>query len=338
MSLYTDEEFPKLDINHLINILPFIQEKWQLIGIKLAVPTDILDRICEEADKEQIPQESIKTFCCIKMLTYWFQNGDNVSADTIINIIKVPHVGLKDKISVIKDILTSQQFDSSKIQKKFATSPPGDHEAPYVDMKTNICKELNNSQCSLNDVLLYLENSNIDPFVIKNISSFPDLFKSFEAHGLMHKGEPGWLKAIAKHVKCEKALEIIENYSALLIADKTICSHDSFSKIKNGFVVKFSDKDLEKSTIKDCSNAKSTVSSIVGLNETAGTLDSAEVGSLTFYWKVKESTTITIPKFINASLIKKCKDAGITHIGTIANGKVQLVAISELEIDKFTGK
>ena len=335
--LYTDENLPELDINQLMNTLPFIQEKWQLIGIKLKVPTDKLDLISQKA-KQTVPSESFNTYCCIKMLTYWHHNSDQVSADVIINIVSLPHIDLQDKVSSIKEALTSQHISSSSsTPKTYAISPPEGHEEPYVEMKTNLCKELNSSQHSTDDILLYLQNANIDPDVISNISNFPSLFKSLERHDLIHKAEVGWLKAIAKYAKCEKGLEIIEKYSSLLIADKIICSHDSFRKISNGFVAKCSDNSLEESAIKDCSNAKSTTSKIMGLKETDGILDSTEVGSLTFYWKVKENITISIPKFIDVSLIKNCKDAGITHIGTITNGEVQLVDVTELEVDASKG-
>ena len=322
-----------------MNILPFVQEKWQVIAFNLGVPKEKLDWISQEADRGKIPLQSLNTFCCIKMLTYWFQNSDNVSADAIIEVIKAPHVqlGLKDKIQSIQDALTSSNIDLVKTSKNYATSTPESHEIPYIEMKTNVCTEFEKSQCNIKSVLLYLQNTNIDPAILGNISNFPDLFKSFEAHNLLHAGDPAWLTTIAKYVQCPKALEVIERYSRLLIADKTICSHDSFNKPINGYVAKFSHRTLENFTVKDCSDAKATVGKILDLNNTDGILDHSEVGSLTFYWKVKENITITIPKFTYASLIKHCKDNGITHIGTITDGNLQMVNISELEIDEFTG-
>ena len=320
-----------------MNILPFIQEKWQLVGLKLKVPSDMLDKICQEADKEKIPSDSVNTFCCTKMLTYWFKNGDHVSVDEIIKVISARHIDLQDKIAAIEAALTSKNLGPNKKLKKYATCPPEAHEAPYVEMKTNVCRELKESRCSIDDVLLYLENADVDPDILKNISNFSDLFKSLEAHDLMHKAELCWLKAIIKYAKCPKAFKIIETYSDLLIADKTKCSNDSANKIKNGFAVKYSDKSLVDCTIKDSSDTKEIASKIMGLKETDGILDSSEVGSLTFFWKVKENITITIPKFIDASLTKNCKDAGITQIGTITNGNLKMINITELEIDKLTG-
>ena len=153
----------------------------------------------------------------------------------------------------------------------------------------------------------------------------------------MHKGDIGWLKAIINYVKCTKALEIIQNYSISLIADKTVYGHDVSGKIYNGFVAKFKHQCLETSTINDCDNAKSTVSRIFSLNETDGTLGSTGVGSLAFYWRVKTNIKITFPKFIDVSLMRICKDAEITNIGTITNGKVRLVDINEQRIDDVTG-
>lgn len=320
-----------------MNILPFVQEKWQVIGFNLGVPKEKMDWIFQEADREKVLLQSLNTFCCIKMLTYWFQNSDNVSANVIIEVIKAPHVGLKDKILSIQEALTSNNLESVKTSKNYATNPPESHEIPYVEMKTNVCNEFEKLQCSINSVLLYLQNTNIDPAILRDISNFPALFKSFEGHKLLHAGDPAWLTTIAKYVQCPKALEVIERYSRLLIADKTICSHDSFTKPINGFVAKFSHRTLETFTVKDCSDAKTTVRKILDLNDTDGILDHSEVGSLTFYWRVKENITITIPKFTCASLIKNCKYSGITEIGTITDGNLQMVNISELEIDEFTG-
>ena len=135
-----------LDINQLMNTLPFLQEKWELIGIKLGVSTDTLESICQKAEEDHIPPHSHNTFCCIKMLTYWFQNSNNVSADTIIHIVSARHVGLKDKVTNIRDALTSNEFSTTSTKiNKCASNPPEGSEALYVEMKTNICKELNNS-------------------------------------------------------------------------------------------------------------------------------------------------------------------------------------------------
>ena len=173
MSLYTGDNLPNLDINQLMNTLPFLQEKWELIGIKLGVSTDMLDLICQEAEKAQVIPDSLNTFCCIKMLTYWFQNSDNVSADIITDIVSARHVGLIDKVTNIRDALTSNEVgtSSSKLHQ-CATSPPEGSEVLYVEMKTNICKELNTSHCNFDDILLFLQNSDIEQEVLENVSNF----------------------------------------------------------------------------------------------------------------------------------------------------------------------
>ena len=316
----------------MLNIVPFIQEKWQLIGRKLGVPIDNLDWIYEAVDVQKIPQESSNTFCCIKMLTSWLQNSSHVSADTIIEVISAPHVGLtKEKVSRIKAALTSYNFDSSNVTKEYARIPPEDHERPYVKMKTNVCNELIKSKCSIDKVVLYLETANVDPKVFKNISSFPNLCTSLEKHNHMNKADLSWLKDIAGYMECEKALEIIENYEVLLVADKTNWDN-ILNEANTGFVVKISNKSSENCTIKDCSNAKLTASKMVELNETDSVLGSAGVGSMILYWRVKENTSIRIPEIVNSSLMRSCKDASITHIGTIINGNLQIRNIDELKV------
>ena len=326
------KSFPTLDIYQAMNVLPLIQEKWQLIGRNLGLSVDNLDQIFQEARVQKIPEESSNTFCCAKMLTCWFQSSSHVSADTIMGVISAPHVGLtKEKVSMIKAALTSYSFDSSNVTKEYATSPPKGHEQPYVEMKANVCKELIKSNCSIDDVLLYLETANVDPNVFKNISSFPNLCKSLEKHNHMNKADLSWLKAIAEYMKCEKALEIIENYEVLLVADKTNWDN-ILNKTNTGFIAKVSNNSLENCTIKDCSNAKLIGSKIFGLNKTDSILESVGVGSMIFYWRVKENTSITLPEVVNSSLMGSCKEAGVTHIGTIIDGNLQSRNIDELKI------
>ena len=337
LALWTDS-FPILDINNLMNIIPLIQEKWQLIGLQLKVPTIMLDKIYQEAVEKKFSSDSIDTFCCTKMLTYWFKNND-VSSDKIIKAVSTKYFNLQDKIPAIKAALASETVDSYSKVERYATSAPEAHEMPYVVMKTNVCKELNESCSSIEDTVLFLKSANMNPDILKNILNFTDLLRCLEKHNFMHKADLSWLKAIARYTKCSKALDIIENYySDSLIADKTKYSNHGPSKIKNGFAVKYSDKSLEDCTLKDCNDAKEAVSDILGLKDTDGLLDSSEVGSLTFFWKVRENLKTAIPKFIDASLVKKCKDVGITQIGAITNGHLKLMNISELEIDKSTGK
>ena len=318
-----------------MNILPFIQEKWQLIGRNLGVSTDNLDWIFQEAGVQKIPEDSTNAFCCIKMLTCWLRNNNHVSADTIIGVISAPHVGLtKDKISSVKAALTetSYNFDSSSVTEEYVTSPPEGPEKSYVEMKANVSKELIKSECSIDDVVLYLEAAKVDPKVFKNISSFPNLFTSLEKHNHMNKADLSWLKAIAEYGKCEKASEIIKNYETLLIADKTNWG-SILNKTNTGFIAKISNKSSENCTIKDCSNAKSIGSEMVGSNETDGTLESAGVGSMIFYWRVvKKNASVTLPEIVDSSLMTRCKNAGVTHIGTIVDGNLQLRNIDKLKV------
>ena len=329
------------DINQAMNILPYIQEKWQLIGRNLGVSIKNLDSICREAHEQEIPQESSNTFCCAKMLTYWIHSGSsNVSADTIIEVVSALHVGLtKEKVSRIKAALDSSNVtkeyatsppEGHEKSREYATSPPEGHEKSYVEMKTNVCKELIKSNFSIGDVVLYLEMADVNPNVFKDISSFPNLFKSLENHNHMNKADLCWLKDIAKHMECEKALEIIENYENSLLADKTNWGN-ILNTTNNGFLA-VSNKSLENCTIKDCSNAKLIGSEILGLNETDSILEATGVGSMIFYWRVKENINITLPEVVDSSLMRSCKDAGITHIGTIIDGNLQLRIIDKLKV------
>ena len=339
LALWADDNFPTLGINNLMNIISLIQEKWQLIGLQLKVPEDMLGRICQEADEKKVSSDSFDTFCCTKMLSYWFKSKNDVSSDKIIEAVSAKHIHMQDKIPAIKAALASETVDSNSKVENYATKAPEAHEMPYVVMKTSVCEELNESCSNIENTLLFLRNANMDPDILKNILNFADLLRSLEKHSLMHKADLSWLKAIAKYTKCSKALDIIENYNGdSLIADKTKYSNHGPNEIKNGFAVKYFDKSLEDCTLKDCSDAKEAVSNILGLKDTDGILDSSEVGSLTFFWKVRENIKITVPKFIDASLIKKCKDVGITQIGAITNGQLKLINISELEIDKLIGK
>ena len=326
----SSEIFPVLDINQVMNAVPFIKEKWEIIGFSLNISKEILNGICQKASEQKIVEKSL--FCCIKMLSYWFQNSDpqHITADAIMKAISAPLVDLtEDKVSKSKEALTSYIFNSSNFIEEYAITPPKDHEKAYVEMKTNVCIEFKKSQCSIDNIFLYLQIVNVDPKIYQNTSSFPDLFASFEKHKRMNKGDIGWLKAIAEYVNCTKALEIIENYESLSIVDKTTWNNCILNIASKMFFAKISNKPLENCTIKDSSNAKAVTCKIVGVPEIDSTLEFSGVGSIIFYWRVEKTTEIVIPKTIDSSLLKSCKLADITHIGIITDGNIQLRTIDE---------
>jgi len=318
-------EYPlDVKIHQLINIVPLIQEKWSLIGSKLKLSSDMLDDIWQSASEQGIPTESINTFCCVKMLTSWYKTIGNVSVDEIIIAIDIPHVGLQTKISSIRAALTTEYVATEKNVK----SQPENLEPPYIDMLTKFCLELSKSQHSIADIIVYLKLCNINSEVLKEISDFPELVKSFERNELLHKADLSWLKNIAHHVQCTKATEVIEDYEKLLIADKIpwYSSHP-----KGIFLVGKSEKKLEIVTIKDSNNAKSAASGLANIKETDIILDSSQVGSVIFYWRiVNEDVPIQIPEVVNTSAIERCKNAGLTHIGVMIDGDLNLKEIDEI--------
>jgi len=307
-----------------MNIVPLIQEKWSHIGTRLKLSSNKLDDIWQSASEQEIPTESMNTFCCVKMLTSWYKTIGNVSVDTIITAIDAPHVGLQNKISTIRAALTTEYVATDKNVK----SLPEKLEQPYFDMVTKFCLELSKSQHSITDILVYLKLCNINSEVFKEVSDFPELVKSFERNELLNKTDLSWLKNIAHHVQCTKATKVIEDYENLLMADKIPwCS----SHPKGTFLVGRTDRKSEIVTIKDSSNAKSAASSIVNIEETDSILDSSEVGSVIFYWRiVNEDVTIQIPEVVNTSVIERCKNAGLTHIGIMINGDLNLTNIDEI--------
>ena len=319
------ESFPVLDIHQVMNAVPVIKEKWEIIGLSLGVSKEMLNEICHKACELKIVQKSL--FCCVKMLSYWFLNSNpqHVTADAIMEVISAPYVDLtEDKVSKSKDVLTSCNFSSNSIIQEYTVTPPEDHEKAYVEMKTNVCVEFKKSQSSIENILLYLQIVNVNPSIYQDVSSFPGLFASFEKHKIMNKTDISWLKTIAEHVKCTKALKIIENYESLSIADKIIWKNCILDIAGNMFFAKISNKPLESCTIKDASNAKAVMCKILEITETDGTLEFSGVGSIIFYWRVEKNTKIVIPKIIHPSILRSCRQAGITHIGTITNGNIQL--------------
>ena len=274
--------------------------------------------------EQEIPTESINTFCCIEMLASWYETIGNVSVDAIITAIDIPHVGLQTKISTIKTALTNEYVPT---EKNFG-SPPEKIEQPYVDMLTKFCLELNKSQHRIADILTYLKLCYINSEVLKEISDFSELVKSFERNKLLHKADLSWLKNITHHVQCTKATEVIEDYEKLLIADKIpwYSSHP-----KGTFLVGKIGKKFEIVTIKDSSNAKSAASGTVHIEETDSILDSSEVGSVIFYWRiVNKDVPIQIPEVVNTSAMERCKIADLTHIGVMIDGDLNLKEIDEI--------
>ena len=318
----------EMNIHQLMNIVPFIQEKWSLIGTRLRLSPDKLDVIWHTASEQKIPAESKNTFCCVKMLKSWYETSDNVSIDAIIMAIDAPHVGLKTKIPSIEAALTFECVNINSSAETSVTNPPEKLKQPYFDMITEFCLELSESQHSVSDILMYLKVCNINSDVLENVSDFPELVRSFERHELLNKSDLSWLKNIAHHAQCTKATEVVEEYESLLIADK-IPWYSSHTK--GTYLVGRTDKKPENVTIKDSSNAKSAASRIVNIKESDSVLDSSEVGSVTFYWRLTtKDVGIQIPKVADASLIQECKSVDLTHIGIMINGILTWANIDEI--------
>ena len=323
-------QIKEMTIDQLMNIVPLIQEKWSFIGTRLKLSSDKLDDICQAASEQQIPAESKNTFCCVKMLTSWYETSDDVSVDAIMMAIDAPHVGLKTKITSIEDALTFECVSTDTEEETSVTNPPEKPKQPYVDMITEFCLELSKSQHSVSDILLYLKVCHVNSDVVENVSDFPELVRSLERHELLNKSDLTWLKNIAHHAQCAEATAVVEEYESLLMADKIpwYSSHTTGT-----YLVGRTDKKPENVTIKDGSNAKSAASRIVNIKESDSVLDSTEVGSVTFYWKlVSKNVEIQIPEVVNASLTKECNNAGLTHVGIMIDGNLNWTTIDEIYI------
>ena len=220
------------------------------------------------------------------------------------------------------------KFENTEVYSNIGKSvavPPGKIEQSYFDMVTKFCLELSKSQHSISDILTYLKVCNVNSDVVKEIHHFAELVKSFERHELVNKSDLSWLKNIAHHAQCIEATAVVEEYESLLMADK-IPWHSSHQK--GTYLVGRTDKKPENVTIKDSSNAKSAASRIVNIKESDSVLDSTEVGSVTFYWKlVNKGATIQIPKAADVLQIKGCKNAGLTHDGIMVDGILNWTAI-----------
>ena len=318
----------EINIHQLMNIVPLIQEKWSFIGTRLKLSSDALDDIWQVASEQHIPTESRNTFCCVKMLTSWYETSEDTSVNAIITAVNAPHVGLKTKISNIEVILKSDYVPMDSSVGQPVIYPPEKQEQPYFDMITNFCLELNKSEHSISDILMYLEVCNINSSVLEKVTDFAKLIKSLEKHELLNKADLSWLKSIVHYAHCTKAIKIIEEYENFLMADK-ISWYSGHPK--GTYLVGRTDKKPENVTIKDSSDAKSAVSRVFNIKESDSVLDSSEVGSVKFYWKViKEGIKIQLPKGADASLVRKCKSASLTHLGIMTDGNLSWVAIDEL--------
>ena len=285
-----------------------------------------------EAEQEKIPSNSFNTLCCVKVLTHWFFEGDDVSDVTITKAISTPHICLRHEIlSNISAIITDKDVSS--------LSP--NYVKPYGEMKANVYKELCSFRFSIDFALQYLQNANVNPGVLKSITNFQDLFNSLEKNELMHMADVCWLMNIVRQAQCESALRYIEEYCNLLIADKILWGDNQMRKTITYLVAKVSSKTLNNCTIKHCADIKIKLNKITGINETDSILSFSEVSSkdcsLTFYWRVTDKRIITIPKVIVMSLKRDCIDLGITHIGTTVNDNLEVVNISELQIEGCKG-
>ena len=325
--IYVDQN-KEITIHQLMNIVPLIQEKWSLIGTRLKLSSDKLDDICQAASEQQIPAESKNTFCCVKMLTSWYETSNDVSVDAIMMAINAPHVGLKSKITNIETVL---RYENTTVNGSTGKSvPPEQLEQSYFDMLTKFCVEVSESRHSISDILVYLKVCKVNSDILKEISDLAELVISFEEHELLNKSDLTWLKNIAHHAQCAEATAVVEEYESLLMADKIpwYSSHTTGT-----YLVGRTDKKSESVTIKDSSNAKSAASRIVNIKESDSVLDSTEVGSVTFYWKlVNKGATIQIPKAADDLQIEGCKNAGLTHVGVMVDGILNWTTIDEIGI------
>ena len=324
----------EVNIHRLMNIVPLIQEKWSFIGTRLNLSASELDDIWQASNNELIPIESKHTFCCIKMLTRWFETSNDVSVDAIIMAVDAPHIGLDTRVSNVEFALTSKCVATDSSVGTNSSEKP--EQSYYNMMITAFYLELIKSQHSITDIIAHLKVSKINPDAIKEVSDFPELVGSLERYKLLNKSDLSWLKIIAYHLNCTNATEVIEKYENLLLADK-IPWYSSHTK--GTFLVGKTDKKPEIITIRDSSNAKLVASRIVNIKVTDSILDSSEgeSSSVTFYWRlIGRDFQIQVPKVAKPSLIKECKNANLIQIGTMIDGNLSLMDIDEItQIRKY---
>ena len=291
-----------------------------MVGMRLKILPSILDDICKECDDNWIPADSADTFCSIKMFNFWLSSGENISVDTLLSVLGT--VNLKYKISCIETALESHLVIGNH------SDPPEKQQQSYLTMLTKVSIELNKSEVDINDVLIYLKLSNIDLNFLENVAKFSDLLHSLEKYNYLTKTDLSWLKYVVDYVRNIEAQKIINDYEISLLADKIYWSG---SHPSGTFLVGRISNKPETVTIKNNSLAKSAASDVVGIHNTDSILDSSEVGSVIFYWKIIDGAEFEIPKSISNSVKRKCKDAGLTHIGKMVDGKTEFMSINELE-------
>ena len=178
-----------------MNVLPYIQEKWSLIGTRLMVASDKLDDIYQRSKTRKLSTESMNTYCCIEMLKYWSQEAKDASIDTLINAIDAPHVGLENEMVYIKNALTTPPcLNTNETKSQCVTNPPKAHEQLYLDVKTGVCLELKKCAITINDIIEYLEFCRMDSKIIAGVKSFPSLINSLEDHDHLNKSDVDWFE------------------------------------------------------------------------------------------------------------------------------------------------
>ena len=236
-------------------------------------------------------------------------------------------VNLKYKMSSIETALESQLVIDNY------SNPPEKQQQSYLAMLMKVCIQLDESEVDIKNVLLYLKLSNIDLHALNNIEKFSDLIHSLEKHNYLNKTDLCWLKYIVDYVRNLVAQKIINDYETSLLADKIYWSS---SHPSGTFLVGKISNQPETATIKNNSLAKSSASDVVGIRNTDSILDSSEVGSVIFYWKITNDTEFEIPKSVSMSVKARCKNAGLTHIGKMVDGNTEFMNIDELECSEGT--
>ena len=324
------------NISSVLNAVNYIKDHWYIIGIRLRVSEKQLNNIWEDSCKADVISK--KVYCCCKMLSVWYKEGNNVTVQFFLNAVSLSALGLSDKIPVIRSILLDSSSDKSvhdashlkldEVQKRYAL------------MIVEVIKIIDGSDTDVDILKLFLSHckdartskAKISSDVYDKATSFSEIISALEINGFITHLELSWLKYLVSDVaNSTKALNVIEKYEQLNIAHMLHWRSD----VKQDGTFLFARTDTSPELVRgsDVSKAKSVTSKLFGIEETDVLLDSAGVGSVVIYWRLCSNQFNQSPETITKSLKQMCYEASITHVGAVVDRNITMIDIHLLKID-----
>ena len=329
------------EIDHLMNTVSIIRSHWYIIGTRLNVPEELLQKFWSEASDIGVFSKDV--YCCCKMLAYWHKEGTDVTVEKFLKVISIDPLGLDKKVPLVKNILLGEISDETISD----TSPHeiDEVEKLYALMIIKVTKLINESGTDVSVFKIFLDHCKssqtgkckIDKKIYENASTFSELIAALESNDFITHTELSWLKCLVKDVADNaKALNEIKQYEGINITHKLHWHDSSKGTYPHGSLLMVkTNLDPALLSSSDISKMKSAVVKMTNVEETDTLLDSVSVGSVIIYWKSLSDINLQLEGTVSLSHKKQFYKLGITHIGTVYKQRATLIDIEAYNYGKL---